>query len=311
MPAGTEEDHCLQEAYDRLSDNGKKVVQALWFFRPGAHLSHFLVKLAVNLETREYCNYSTFNEVLSEISDAQLLTTYDEAAFTRENEGNTGYVVPESVSKWTTGLNKNRITQGLFREPQLSPIPQQQEAELGDLPASTSQQQPAVPQGGNIAEAEEEAEQRRRKQRLFAAFLAAYGNVQGSVDVPKLAESFLNKDPDLKLGITGWAHPRLSDCSHAARLACLIEKGLPAETVIAAVVASSQSDLMSVDGLKQGLRQLFDIFISSEYEGKKRFLYVWMAFELLSVCIHCCSFSVVFCVHDGGAELIFVTKANS
>lgn len=264
-----------------LSDDEKKVLEALWQFRPGARLPFPLVKLAVEVDSGEDWDSTRLFKILERIVKANVLEAYVERGEDPANRilflaeyGCLGYKVPGNVSAWLA-QNRDPNRQGLFQEPQLGPTSEQQPADLrdragpsspqqpavpqGDHAGPSSQQQPAPPQGGIGAAAAAAATEQRRleKRRLFLAFLAAYGNDQGSENVPQKAEQALG------LGIDGWADPTLSERPHAEKLAHWTENDLDAETVVAAILGLSGANFVGIPGLDRGVRGLFDIFIST------------------------------------------------
>lgn len=247
--------------FDGLSDVERKVVKALWQFRPGARLPFPLVELAVEVETGE-SRYIAFGNIVS-AGFLKLVVQHDgfkQFMF---------YELPQEVSTWLTEQGLARKWEGLFQGPQLGTASNVQPANLPRPAGSTLGEIKTEPlqEGRGAAAAAASAEQGlKEKQYLLAAFLAAYGNDQGSVNVPQEAERFLNEE--LGLGVRNWAKPDLSQHPHARKLTYWIEEGLRAETVVSAVLASSGADFMGIPELKQGPRQLFDIFISNNRAGE-------------------------------------------
>eukprot|EP00884_Botryococcus_braunii_P011189 jgi/Botrbrau1/20070/Bobra.200_1s0074.1 len=208
----------LDLVFDGLPDDERNVVMAFWQFRPGADLPLPLVKLTVEVETRREWDCASLDFSLEKIVKANLLELCDGADFVAAAGGEKGYRLLELVAMWLTEKNKHRIQQPLFQDPPDGAGP------------SGSQDQLTKGQATSTAE-----EHRQKQCSLLAAFLGMFGKVEGSLNVPKQAEHFL--DEALGLGFRGWADPNLGSRFFAARRACKIKEGLSAEAVIAAILA--------------------------------------------------------------------------
>lgn len=317
----------IDTRFDRLSEDERKVLEALWWFRPEAYLPFPLVKLAVDVEheAEDWDRRRVF-AFLGKIVEANLLKTNVgkddfEASYGLAREGRVGFKLPGEVSAWLV-QNMAQPRQGLFREPEVGPCSKQQPADVRDRAGPNSKQQPAdvrdqagpnskqqpadvrdragptskqqpadvrdlvgpssevQPLLGAIAAAPAASlaatepvnlsqPRLQKKQCLLAAFLAAYGNDESPQNVPEKAERFL--EDKLKLGIRAWGNPSLVQRRRLAEeLARRIEEGVSAEMVIAAILVPNGANALHVKGLKEGLRDLLNIFFSQRSEGERQ-----------------------------------------
>lgn len=235
--------------FDGLSADESKVAQALWQFRPGPRLPFPLLKLAVELETGQDWDSNVLKGVLKKIVKANILEEYDEeggagdfAAFVRDLSG--PWCSADRVWAWLKKQNKGLLRQGLLQAFGRS-AEQQPAAGLRGWAGPSALQQAAPAQG----DSEAAASVRRRRQCLLAVFLVGYGRVEGSVNVPQMAEAFLREA--LTLRNAPGVMRLFSFHPDGAGVALGMVKFMRTESVIAAVLASDVETLLGMDELHQ------------------------------------------------------------
>eukprot|EP00884_Botryococcus_braunii_P018237 jgi/Botrbrau1/5097/Bobra.0128s0008.1 len=156
------------------SQDDHKVLLALWQFRPGAVLPFPLVKLAVQVETGRDWEPAELEFSLEKIVKANLLEVCDDDALMGASKGKKGYRLLDLVGMWLTERKRDCIREPLFQEPR---------DRAGPRPPEQAEEGEESSVGG----------ERQRRCKVLAAFLATFGKVEGSLNVPQKAERFLKE----------------------------------------------------------------------------------------------------------------------